>query len=74
MSAFPVQIADQLTFTTPVPVVFRFRSILGSDQVAVIDGQDQVAALLIVISLTAPATEVSGNLISSLLPPSLIRL
>ncbi len=71
---FQVQIADQLTFTVPVPFVTRFRSILVSQPVALSVGQVPVAAFVIVNSLTAPATEVVGNLISSLLHPSFILL
>ncbi len=70
---FPVQIADQLTFRTQVPFVFRFKSILVSHHVASINGALPVAALLTVISLTADQTSVVGNLINSLLPPSFIE-
>lgn len=71
---FQVQIADQFTFRTQVPFVVIFTSIFVSHPVASNIGQFPVAALLIVNSLTAPDTEVVGNLINSLLHPSLIRL
>lgn len=58
----------------PVPLGLIFISILVSPPVASKIGQFPVDALLIVNSLTAPVTEVSGNLISSLLDQSLIRL
>lgn len=69
---FQVQIADQFTFRTQVPLVVIFTSIFVSHPVASNIGQFPVAALLIVNSFTAPATEVVGNLMSSLLPQSLI--
>lgn len=58
----------------PVPLGLIFMSMFVSPPVASKIGQFPVDALLIVNSLTAPVTEVSGNLISSLLDQSLIRL
>ena len=59
-------------FTVHDPFETSSRSILVSPPVAESVGQVPVAALLIVNSFTALGTEVVGNLISSLLPPSLI--
>lgn len=61
-------------FILPVPLGLMFISMFVSHQVPSSIGQFPVDALLIVNSLTAPATEVSGNLINSLLHPSFIRL
>ena len=59
---------------TPDHLVTILKSILVSHPVALIVGQVPVAAFVIVNSLTALATEVVGNLINSLLHPSLILL
>jgi hypothetical protein len=69
---FPVATADQFTFNIHVPFVTILKSILVSHPVELIVGHVPVAAFVIVNSFTALGTEVVGNLMSSLLHPSLI--
>ena len=72
----PVRVttSTQFDFTIPDPFDTILKSIFVSPPVELIVGHVHVAALLIVNSLTAPATEVVGNLINSLLHPSFILL
>ena len=72
----PVRVttSTQFDLTIPDPFDTIFTSIFVSHPVASNIGQFPVAALLIVNSFTAPATEVVGNFINSLLHPSFILL